>query len=176
LSGSSTLGIYVQVPFCRTKCSYCNFHTGPFVRNLYAPYAQALRREMMLARAAGGAWLELPVNTVYVGGGTPSLLEPAELASVMDALRANFRCAWREATLEADPETITREKADAWRAAGIDRISLGCQSFHDAELRAAGRLHRREDIFAAIAALRAAGVDNVSADLIAGLPLQTRAS
>ena len=105
------------------------------------------------------------------------MLEPAALVGILATLREVFPVAAEpEVTLEADPETITAEKAAAWRAAGFNRISLGAQSFHDMELRAAGRMHRREDIYGAIAALRAAGLANISVDLIAGLPHQTRDS
>lgn len=206
------LGAYIQVPFCRTKCTYCNFHTGVFPQGMYAPYVDAVVREITEHRALhlasgvaqgksrsfgpengplddklrelanagkndGRAILDAAiVDTVYIGGGTPSLLEAAALARIMDALRASFACALEEVTLEADPETITREKVEGWRAAGINRISLGSQSFNDKELSAAGRLHRREDIFAADKALRAAGIGNISFDLIAGLPHQTAES
>jgi oxygen-independent coproporphyrinogen-3 oxidase len=113
------------------------------------------------------------VNTVYFGGGTPSLLEPASLAQIIETLRASFPSQLEEVTLEADPETITPEKASAWRAAGFNRISMGVQSFDDAELRAAGRMHRRSDVFNAPKFLRDAGFSNLSFDLIAGLPHQT---
>jgi oxygen-independent coproporphyrinogen-3 oxidase len=176
-----SVGIYIQVPFCQTKCTYCNFHTGVAARSLYAPYARAVEREISehatLFAAAGlghpAEAVRSTVDTVYLGGGTPSLLDPADLARILEALRAHFRCTWREVTLEADPETIRAENAAAWRAAGIDRISLGAQSFQDTELVAAGRMHRRDDIGRATALLRAAGFANVSVDLIAGLPHQT---
>ncbi len=180
------LGVYVQVPFCRTKCTYCNFHTGVFPRGMYAPYVDAAVREIaehraLFAEAGVGSGVTSQneraiVDTIYIGGGTPSLLDAAALARMIDALRASFACAFEEVTLEADPETITRENAEGWRAAGINRISLGSQSFNDKELSAAGRLHRREDIFAADQALRAAGIGNISFDLIAGLPHQTAES
>jgi oxygen-independent coproporphyrinogen III oxidase len=111
-----------------------------------------------------------------VGGGTPSLLGPRDLARMMDALHGNFDCQFREVTLEADPETITREKAVQWREAGFDRVSMGAQSFSDAELRATGRKHRREQIYEAFERLRGAGFENLSLDLIAGLPYQTEES
>jgi oxygen-independent coproporphyrinogen III oxidase len=176
------LGVYIQVPFCQTKCTYCNFHTGVVAREKYAPYAAAVRREIG-GLAASGEIFSLRgavVDTVYFGGGTPSLLEPSALAGILDALRGNFQfaetAAPAEVTLEADPETITPEKAQAWLAAGFNRISLGVQSFDDRELQAAGRMHRRPDIFAAARILRAAGFRNISMDLIAGLALQTRES
>jgi oxygen-independent coproporphyrinogen III oxidase len=145
---------------------------------LYEPYVSAVCREIAefprLRRENGIAGLEdAMVDTVYFGGGTPSLLEPASLAQIMEAIRTSWPSQFEEVTLEADPETITPEKAAAWRAAGFNRISLGVQSFNDAELRAAGRMHRRADVFRATEILRAAGFANLSFDLIAGLPHQT---
>jgi oxygen-independent coproporphyrinogen-3 oxidase len=176
-----SVGIYIQVPFCQTKCTYCNFHTGPASRSLYTPYAHAVAQEVAqhdaLYRATGLsealAAAQEPNDTVYIGGGTPSLLDPAELARLLRAIRESFRCDWDEVTLEADPETIHAKNAAAWRAAGVNRISLGAQSFDDRELIAAGRMHRRDDIGRACGLLRAAGYANISLDLIAGLPHQT---
>jgi oxygen-independent coproporphyrinogen-3 oxidase len=116
------------------------------------------------------------VDTVYFGGGTPSLLEPAHLQNIVEAIRESFRVDLTEVTLEADPETVTAEKAAAWVRAGINRVSFGLQSFSDKELVAAGRMHRRADIYRAVPILRAAGIRNISFDLIAGLPHQTRGS
>ncbi len=180
------LGVYIQVPFCQTKCTYCNFHTGVFARRLYQPYVTAVCRELAahetLAEAANrdldavAPGLKWTVDTVYIGGGTPSLLEAAELARILTTLQESFDCQTEEVTLEADPETISLEKAAAWRAVGINRISMGAQSFNDLELKAAGRMHHREDIFRAIRLLREAGFTNLSLDLIAGLPHQTAQS
>jgi oxygen-independent coproporphyrinogen-3 oxidase len=172
------LGVYVQVPFCQTKCTYCNFHTGVFSKKLYAPYVRAVCREIAefprLLRENGILGVpEAVVDTVYFGGGTPSLLEPGSLAQIIGAIRASFPSQFEEVTLEADPETISPEKAAAWREAGFNRISMGVQSFDDSELRAAGRMHRRADVFQATKLLRAAGFGNLSFDLIAGLPHQT---
>jgi oxygen-independent coproporphyrinogen III oxidase len=164
-----SLGVYIQVPFCQTKCTYCNFHTGVVGPDRHQPYANAVCREI----AKSGEATHLPVDTVYVGGGTPSLLEPMHLTKMLDTIHGSFHLELREATLEADPETVSPEKASAWVAAGFSRISLGSQSFDDRELQAAGRRHRRRDTFGAIASLRAAGISNISMDLIAGLPLQT---
>ncbi len=169
-----TLGVYIQVPFCQTKCTYCNFHTGVVSRDRYEPYAKAVCREIYDSACANG---RAEVDTIYFGGGTPSLLEPGALARIIDSVRGVFSvAAGPEITLEADPETITPEKASAWRAAGFNRISLGVQSFSDVELKAAGRMHRREDVYRARKFLRSAGLANVSMDLIAGLPHQTRDS
>jgi oxygen-independent coproporphyrinogen-3 oxidase len=180
------LGVYIQVPFCQTKCTYCNFHTGVVSPGRFAPYAAAVSREIVshrqLLESAGvtvsrvDEVLTRSVDTVYFGGGTPSLLEPDLLAAILQALRASFDCSFTEVTLEADPETIGAEKAAAWAAAGFNRISFGTQSFVDDELKSAGRMHRREDIYRAVPILRAAGIRNISFDLIAGLPKQTDAS
>jgi oxygen-independent coproporphyrinogen-3 oxidase len=179
LSTEMNLGVYIQVPFCQTKCTYCNFHTGVVSRERYAPYAAAVRREieMWMAADEGGELREARVDTVYFGGGTPSLLDPAALASVLAALKPRFaEAASLEITLEADPETIDASKAVAWREAGFNRVSLGAQSFNDEELKVAGRMHRRADIFDAAQILREVGLSNISLDLIAGLPKQTRES
>jgi len=176
-----SFGIYIQVPFCQTKCTYCNFHTGVVSSARFAPYADAVRtniREHRVRLASEGIVLlesfeSLTVDTVYFGGGTPSLLDPAHLAAILGSIRETFRSEFREVTLEADPETVELAKAEAWASAGIDRISFGVQSFSDVELKAAGRMHRREDVYRAVPILHAAGIRNISFDLIAGLPHQT---
>lgn len=176
-----SLGIYIQVPFCQTKCTYCNFHTGVVSSARFAPYALAVQSEIREHRfRLGNAGVSLPasfesetVDTVYFGGGTPSLLDAAHLRGILEAIRETFRCALAEVTLEADPETIEPEKAQAWAAVGINRVSFGVQSFSDLELKAAGRMHRRADVYRALPILHAAGIRNVSFDLIAGLPHQT---
>jgi putative oxygen-independent coproporphyrinogen III oxidase len=189
------LGIYVQVPFCQTKCTYCNFHTGVVASSRFAPYVEAVCREIRghreLLKAAGVGldggflgkthsqeWLchEAKADTVYIGGGTPSLLDPVHLQEMLDAIRATFRGDLAEVTLEADPETVEAWKAGAWVGAGINRVSFGLQSFSDKELVAAGRMHRRADIYRAVPILREAGIRNISFDLIAGLPHQTKDS
>jgi putative oxygen-independent coproporphyrinogen III oxidase len=188
------LGIYVQVPFCRTKCTYCNFHTGVVAKERFAPYVEAVCREIRghgeLLKAAGvelgrgpekqehsQEWLCYhDVDTVYFGGGTPSLLEAGQLQRILEAIREALRTAFEEVTLEADPETVEAGKAAAWARAGINRVSFGVQSFSDKELAAAGRMHRRTDVYRAVRILRAAGITNISFDLIAGLPHQTKES
>ena len=178
------LGIYVQVPFCQTKCTYCNFHTGVVTSSRFAPYVQAVCKEIREHRAfytdVGVALSEsvddAVVDTVYIGGGTPSLLDPAHLQNILDAIRSTFAADFTEVTLEADPETIEARKAVAWVRAGINRVSFGLQSFSDKELVAAGRMHRRADIYRAVPILREAEIRNISFDLIAGLPHQTKES
>ena len=188
-------GIYVQVPFCQTKCTYCNFHTGVVASSRFRPYVEAVCREIrehrLMLEAAGANWPgrlrgggepretrgeDLAVDTVYIGGGTPSLLDPAHLQNILNAIRASFAADLTEVTLEADPETIEAGKAAAWVRAGINRVSLGLQSFSDKELVAAGRMHRRADIYGAVPMLREAGIRNISFDLIAGLSHQTKVS
>ncbi len=178
------LGIYVQVPFCQTKCTYCNFHTGVVSSTRFAPYVEAVCTEISehaafyersginVAQALGN----LAVDSVYIGGGTPSLLDPAHIANMLRAMQETFAWHAPEITLEADPETIEADKAAAWVAAGVNRVSFGLQSFIDKELIASGRMHRRADIYRAVPILRAAGIRNISFDLIAGLPHQTAAS
>jgi oxygen-independent coproporphyrinogen-3 oxidase len=174
-------GVYIQVPFCQTKCTYCNFHTGVVSQDRYLPYAEAICREienheLHLDLDSPAVSTPQTVDTVYFGGGTPSLLDPVFLLKILDVLHRHFPSISGEVTLEADPETITAEKAHGWIEAGFNRISLGAQSFSDIELQTAGRMHRRADTFAAIACLRETGYRNISLDLIAGLPHQTRES
>ena len=177
-------GVYIQVPFCQTKCTYCNFHTGVVSSSRFAPYIAAVQREIVthsgLYESAGIAFSAesepLSVDTIYIGGGTPSLLDPALLGHIVRTLREPFNCVWEEVTLEADPETIDPQKASCWVADGVNRISFGSQSFVDEELRAAGRMHRRADIYNAVPILRQSGICNISFDLIAGLPKQTHDS
>jgi oxygen-independent coproporphyrinogen III oxidase len=178
------LGIYVQVPFCQTKCTYCNFHTGVVSSSRFAPYVDAVRSEMRehvaLYERAGVDVAQvlgtLIVDSVYIGGGTPSLLDPIHIANMLRTIRETFTSNSPEVTLEADPETIEAEKAAAWFAAGVNRVSFGLQSFIDKELISSGRMHRKADIYRAVPILRAAGIRNISCDLIAGLPHQTAAS
>jgi oxygen-independent coproporphyrinogen-3 oxidase len=170
-----TLGIYIQVPFCQTKCTYCNFHTGVVSRDRYQPYANAVSREILESATPRSDRARI-VDTVYFGGGTPSLLDPSALAKILDPLRTTYLFETPEITLEAAPETITTKKAKSWLAAGFNRISLGVQSFNDRELQTTGRMHRRADIHRAVEILRAAGFENISVDLIIGLPHQTRES
>ena len=174
-------GVYIQIPFCRSKCTYCHFATGVFPRELITPYVDAVMREIRThPEAYAAAALALPrepPDTIYLGGGTPSLLASEDLARILASVRESFPASdWHEVTLEADPETVVPEKAAAWHAAGITRASLGAQSFSDDELRAAGRRHRAADIPRAVEALRAAGIASLNLDLILGLAGQTRDS
>ncbi len=160
-------GVYLSYPFCSQKCTYCNFASGVFPREVSAAYPEALRSEL---RSTTWRWTP---DTVYWGGGTPSQMAP----EILDAVHREIPGSpWREATLETAPGDITREKADAWRRAGINRVSLGVQSFISKELARTGRKHTAQIVADEIAILRDAGLTNFNIDLIAGLPGQTAES
>lgn len=157
-------GVYVSFPFCAQKCSFCNFASGAFSKELEQQYNRALLMEV-----CGHVWQWIP-NTVYFGGGTPSNMDPDALGRVLAAIPG---CPWQEVTLEAAPGTITREKAEAWRIMGINRVSLGVQSFVASELKQTGRRHDADMVARDCELLRSAGIENFNIDLIAGLPYQT---
>jgi oxygen-independent coproporphyrinogen III oxidase len=160
-------GVYISFPFCAQKCSFCNFASGVFSRETESQYYEALRREI-----AAHDWSWTP-DTVYLGGGTPSNMDLSELARVLDAIPGK---PWKEATLESAPGTITPAKAEAWQRIGINRVSLGVQSFMPAELAKTGRRHTADIVASDCAVLRAAGIEDLNIDLIAGLPRQARES
>jgi len=189
------LGLYLHVPFCSAICNYCNFNRGLFDADLKTRYVDALVREIReagLKACATEAALTVDhadrsemtavaqpfraavaADTIYFGGGTPSLLEPEEIARIIAACEASFDVAdGREVTLEANPETVTEARLAAFRDAGINRVSFGVQSFRDEELRRLSRLHSADRARAALAEARAAGFDNVSLDLMMWLPEQ----
>ena len=163
------IGLYVHIPFCASRCPYCDFATAPATTALRSRYLDALGREI----AREGELLGRPrLRTVFFGGGTPSLLEPAEIVALGDALRDAFILRPRETTLEANPATLDRARLDAWLALGLTRLSLGAQSFDPDGLRALGRTHQPEDSAAAVGVARDAGLD-LNLDLIFGWPGQT---
>jgi oxygen-independent coproporphyrinogen-3 oxidase len=161
-------GVYISYPFCAQKCTYCNFASGVFPRELEPRYVDALVTEI-----ASHQWAWTP-ETVYLGGGTPSGMADGELDRILGAVPGRGR--WKESTIEAAPGNITADRAAAWVRAGINRVSLGVQSFVPRELARTGRKHTAETVEREIATLRSAGIDNINIDLIAGLPGQTRAS
>jgi len=179
-SADNALGIYISIPFCRSKCTYCNFASGVFPASDHARYVERVIADLAGARAwAGSVGAELPrrVDTVYLGGGTPSLLAPELIAQLFVAMRAEFdldRDA--EITVECAPGQLTDATLGAMTAAGVNRVSLGVQSFVDSEAHASGRLHSRAVVEEDLKRLCAAGVANLSVDLIAGLAGQTFAS
>lgn len=161
------LGIYVHIPFCSSICNYCNFNRGLLDSDLKARYVEALLQEIASAPSGTRA------DTIFFGGGTPSLLEADEIASIVDAVRARVELdPGSEITLETNPETVDRGKLERFRAAGVNRLSFGVQSFRDAELKRLGRIHSAERARVAVREARAAGFDNVSLDLMMWLPGQ----
>jgi oxygen-independent coproporphyrinogen-3 oxidase len=164
-------GLYVHIPFCSSRCSYCDFATGLYQSELAERYVRGLIEEIRTSQYAGEN-----VDTIYFGGGTPSLLAPVQLQHVLAALYDSFKIATgAEITLEINPGSATPEKLRAFRSLGINRASFGAQTFDDAELAKLGRSHNSADALRTFAELRDAGFANVSFDLIAGLPGQTLA-
>jgi oxygen-independent coproporphyrinogen-3 oxidase len=162
------LGLYLHIPFCAAICNYCNFNRGLFDAALKDRYVSALEREIRSAADGSGA------DTIFFGGGTPSLLEPGEIRQLIDACRESFELApGAEITLETNPETSTPERMARFREAGVNRVSFGVQSFREEELRRLGRLHSSGRARAAAGEARAAGFDNISLDLMMWLPQQT---
>jgi putative oxygen-independent coproporphyrinogen III oxidase len=171
-----SFGVYVHVPFCLSRCHYCDFVTYTGMEGLRRPYAAALLDEAGLAVAGLGP--EPPtVTSVFVGGGTPTLLPTGDLARVLERLRALLPHApGAEVTVEANPETVDRAVAEGLATAGVTRVSMGAQSFDDRVLAALGRTHGAARVGEALAALRAAGVPAVNLDLIYGCPGEDDAS
>src|ERR1700683_3833036 len=166
-------GVYISYPFCAQKCTYCNFASGVFPRELEPRYIDALVSEI-----GAHVWAWQP-ETVYLGGGTPSGMAVCDLNRVLTEIPGAAvpgQGHWREATIEVAPGTVTSERAEAWASAGINRVSLGVQSFVQRELARTGRKHTAEIVEREVALLRASGLTNINIDLIAGLPGQTRAS
>jgi oxygen-independent coproporphyrinogen-3 oxidase len=166
------LGLYLHIPFCGSICNYCNFNRGLLDEALKTRYVEALARE--IERAAEPA---TSADTIYFGGGTPSLLTPAEIARLIDACRRSFALASEtEVTLEANPETVSPATLAGYREAGVNRLSFGVQSFDAAELLRLGRQHSPDRARDALREARAAGFDNVSLDLMMWLPGQNVAA
>lgn len=171
------LGLYVHVPFCSAICNYCNFNRGLFDEALKTRFVDALIQEIRRTKKAPDPFSTpapaLRADTIYFGGGTPSLLTPDEIASIVDAARSVFDLAPdAEITLEANPETVAPARLEGFRQAGINRLSYGVQSFDDAELKRLGRLHSAQRAEDAVRMARAAGFDNISLDLMMWLPGQ----
>ena len=160
-------GVYLSYPFCAQKCTYCNFASGVFPREMERRYVTRLAGEIR-----GHAWQWTP-DTVYLGGGTPGMMATEDLAGVLELIPGR---PWAEATLEVAPGSVTPERARAWAACGVNRVSLGVQSFVEREIRRTGRKHSAQTVADEIGVLRAAGIQNVNVDLIAGLAAQTEAS
>ncbi len=171
------LGLYLSVPFCRTKCSYCNFASDVFSHAVFERYVDRvcadIHTTLQTAERMGGR-LESEVDSVYLGGGTPTLLDSHQLERLFVTVRQNFRLlATTEVTVECAPGTLTPAALESLVKCGVNRVSLGVQSFVDQEAASVGRLHKRATVLDDIARLRGAGISNINIDLIAGLPHQT---
>jgi oxygen-independent coproporphyrinogen-3 oxidase len=174
------LGIYVSVPFCRTKCSYCNFASDVFSRAIFERYIDRVVSDInsaaSIADAMGGD-CEREVDSIYLGGGTPTVLDSQQLQRIFVILRQNFRLQPNaEITVECAPGTLSEAVLQQLQQCAVNRVSLGVQSFVDQESASVGRLHERATILADITRLRSAGITNINVDLIAGLPHQTAQS
>lgn len=169
-----SLSLYFHIPFCKSRCTYCAFNTYTGLDDLIPAYCAALAEEMSLcARRAAGPLA--PAHTLYFGGGTPSLLSPGQVEMLIEAARSAFHLIpGSEITVEANPGTVDEDRFRGFLAAGVNRISIGVQSAHEAELRMFGRDHTFDEAKAAFVAARRAGFANVSVDLIYGAPGQTR--
>jgi oxygen-independent coproporphyrinogen III oxidase len=178
------LGLYLSVPFCKTKCSYCNFASDVFSKSAYENYVARLLEDIgnsrRLAAHLGcdpGSSVEDIADSIYLGGGTPSLLDASQLRRIFSALRAQFALTSdAEITVECAPGTLTPVLIDTLLQCGVNRVSLGVQSFVDREAQSVGRLHQCSTVLEEIARLREAGLANINIDLIAGLPHQTAES
>jgi oxygen-independent coproporphyrinogen-3 oxidase len=164
----AVLGLYLHIPFCAKICNYCNFNRGLLDAAVKRRYVDALISEIRAAAEPATA-----VDTVFFGGGTPSVLDVDEVARILDACRESFALAGdNEITFEANPESVTETRLSGYRAAGVNRVSFGVQSFDDKELGRLGRAHSADTARKALAEARAAGFDNVSLDLMMWLPEQ----
>jgi oxygen-independent coproporphyrinogen-3 oxidase len=175
-----SLGIYISVPFCRTKCTYCNFASDVFSRAVFERYVDRVRADIEnvpQTETEMGGQMERAVDSIYLGGGTPTVLDIAQLERIFAAVQEQFDVSpAAEVTVECAPGTLTPAVVASLLRCGVNRVSLGVQSFVDEEAAAVGRLHKRSAVLEDIARLRAAGISNINIDLIAGLPHQTAES
>jgi oxygen-independent coproporphyrinogen-3 oxidase len=170
MAGNPAVGLYIHIPFCRAKCAYCDFNSFAGLESLHGQYARAVRREA--TAEALPAW-----RTLYLGGGTPTVLPLSDLAQILEAVRRGQRpIPGTEVTIEANPGTVARAKLSGLLSLGINRLSLGVQSFDDAELQLLGRIHSAGQALETLQAARDAGFHNINLDLIFGLPGQSLAS
>ncbi len=169
------LGLYIHIPFCISKCNYCDFYSiGGVDEEKKEKYTYALIKHMSEYKIQAK---NRAVSSIYIGGGTPSLLSEAQLKKIMKAVKKNFRLTTRcEISIEINPGTVDEKKLSAMRRLGINRLSIGAQSFNDDELKVCGRKHTSADIYSAIIMARRAKFDNISLDLIYGLPSQSKES
>ena len=163
-------GIYIHIPFCKSRCKYCDFFSTTHIEK-QAQYVEALLTEMQDRLPISNT--HFPISTIYIGGGTPSTLQVEHLQTILETIKPKATGEKQEITLEANPGDITPEKARAWRELGINRLSIGVQSFDDELLQLIGRRHNAEQARQAVAIAQEAGFDNISIDLMYALPSQT---
>src|SRR6267143_171013 len=184
INNSMPLGLYISVPFCRTKCSYCNFASDVFSKSAYENYVARLLEDIANSRqlaselgCAYGFTNDNTADSIYLGGGTPSILDAPQLLRIFAAVREQFTVSPdAEITVECAPGTLTPVLIETLLQCGVNRVSLGVQSFVDQEAQSVGRLHKRSTVLEEIGRLRDAGLCNINIDLIAGLPHQTSES
>ena len=168
------LSIYVHIPFCVQKCLYCDFLSAPASKEVRERYVDRLIREI---KGESESYVNYKVKTIFLGGGTPSLLEPAQIAGIMNSIHENYSlekdC---EITIEVNPGTCSKERADAWRNAGINRVSIGLQSLEDMELKALGRIHSADEFYETYEEVVKTGFNNINIDLMTAIPGQTMES
>jgi len=167
---NNNMGIYIHIPFCKRKCDYCDFYSVE-ERELIKPYVSALKKEI---EKTSNSIKYCKIDTIYFGGGTPSILEPSIFTELIEILEQRFKfTSCTEITLECNPCTVTKDRAKDWKKTGINRISLGAQSFKDSELKFLRRLHLAYNIFESLDCLRSEGFKNINMDIIFGIPGQT---
>ncbi|MBQ8598020.1 MAG: oxygen-independent coproporphyrinogen III oxidase [Lachnospiraceae bacterium] len=165
------LSVYIHIPFCVRKCLYCDFLSAPAGEEEQHRYIRALLREI---KEESGSYVNYEVHTVFIGGGTPSVLPGEDIGEIMDTLRENYELSSDcEISMEVNPGTVTEEKAILWKKAGINRISIGLQSAMDEELQALGRIHNSSDFFETYNLLVKTGFNNINIDLMSAIPCQT---
>ena len=163
--------LYLHIPFCVKKCGYCDFLSFPAGKEAQKSYKEALLREI---KEAGERYREYQVSTIFIGGGTPTILDSSDMAELFDGLRSAFRILKEaEISMEANPGTVTKEKLSDYRRAGINRLSFGLQSADNGELKLLGRIHTWEDFLESYGLARECGFSNINIDLMSALPGQT---
>ena len=167
---AASLELYVHIPFCIKKCDYCDFLSGPADDRSQEAYVHALLKEMDAVQIQA----ERPVTSIFVGGGTPSVLSPTLMGQIFEKLNRKFTIAPdAEITMEANPGTLSAKKLCAYKAMGINRLSLGLQSPDDRELKILGRIHNYQQFLESFSLAREAGFSNINVDLMCAIPVQT---
>lgn len=165
------LSVYIHIPFCVQKCKYCDFLSAPSTRENMELYMDALKKEMI---SESVKYEEYEIETIFFGGGTPSILDEGQIEDCIDVLRTNYQISKLcEITLEMNPGTASMQKLEGWKRAGVNRLSIGLQSANDSELRLIGRIHDFDTFVKSYEQAKAAGFDNINVDLMSALPGQT---